>query len=137
MKIKIDFFQSDNSFLDAIGAGVYEVEICTKDGEKSVYIGESVFVLVRCATHLYELERNSVYWGFKPEWLNDPNITLKFKLHKLDDGKDKNKKADRKIYETYLIKKNQPTSQSGIADRQKSIEDRISALAEFLEKQED
>lgn len=135
MKINIDFFQSDNSFLDAIGAGVYEVEICTKDGVRSVYIGESVFVLVRCATHLYELEKNPVYWGFEPEWLDDPNITLKFKLHKLDDGKNKNKKADRKACETSLIKENDPTSQSGIADRQKSIEDRISALAEFLKKQ--
>ena len=45
MRINIEFFK--DNFIDAIGAGVYEVEIVNSSGEtKSVYIGESVFVLV-------------------------------------------------------------------------------------------
>ncbi len=62
MRINIEFFK--DNFIDAIGAGVYEVEIVNSSGEtKSVYIGESVFVLVRCATHLYELKMAPWYWG--------------------------------------------------------------------------
>lgn len=50
MKINIEFFKND--FIDAIGAGVYEIKAIYNNKDiKSVYIGESVFVLVRCATH--------------------------------------------------------------------------------------
>ena len=54
MKIqtKIDFFSSN--FIEAIGAGVYKVSVINANGDIApLYIGESVFVLVRCATHLF------------------------------------------------------------------------------------
>ena len=46
MKIKIDFF--NKNIIDAIGAGIYQVSIMNNGKEEVLYIGESVFVLVRC-----------------------------------------------------------------------------------------
>ena len=131
MKINIEFFKND--FIDAIGAGVYEIEAVYSNGDiTSVYIGESVFVLVRCATHLYELKKTPQYWGFSEESIDDENITLRFKLLKLPADKNKEKKADRKSFEVEQIKSKNPSSQSGQADYQKGVEDKINALNAFI-----
>lgn len=45
MNFKVKFFE--DSFLDAIGAVVYEIYIQKDDNEELLYVGESVFVLVR------------------------------------------------------------------------------------------
>lgn len=133
MRINIEFFK--DNFIDAIGAGVYEVEIVNSSGEtKSVYIGESVFVLVRCATHLYELKMAPWYWGFTKETIKDEKITLKFKLLKFPDGKNKEYKADRKAFEVEQIKQKSPTSQSGRSDYLKDVEERINELNKFIEE---
>ena len=81
MKIqtKIDFFSSN--FIEAIGAGVYKISVVNPNGDIApLYIGESVFVLVRCATHLFEFKKNPSYFGFTKESIVDPNITLKFEI---------------------------------------------------------
>lgn len=57
MKIKVKFFEKD--FISAIGAGIYRVSLVLGEKKSVLYIGESVFVLVRCATHLFELKRDS------------------------------------------------------------------------------
>lgn len=125
MKIKIKFFEKD--FLEAIGAGVYEIDV-NKNGKVAVlYIGESVFVLVRCSIHLYELRKSPQYLGFTQETINDEGITLTFKLLQQED-----KKKRRKEIETEEIKKKKPLSQKGINDYQKEVEDRIEALTNFL-----
>lgn len=125
MHIKIDFFQND--FIQAIGAGVYEISI-QKDNKSSVlYIGESVFVLVRCASHLYELKKNPEYFGFTHETITDPSITLRFRLLKQLDNK-----GERKKEELNLIKKIQPLTQRGVNDYQKKIGKKVSALTRFL-----
>ena len=49
MKIKVQFFEE--SLVDAVGAGVYEIYAKADDKEELFYVGESVFELVRCATH--------------------------------------------------------------------------------------
>lgn len=125
MNITIEFFQDD--LIEAIGAGVYEISVHKNDKPKTLYIGESVFVLVRCASHLYELDKNPEYFGFTEEIIKDSSITLKFKLLEKIDKKDL-----RKRREIELIKEKEPLSQSGIKDYQKSIEDKISSLTSFL-----
>lgn len=131
MKINIEFFKND--FIDAIGAGVYEIKAIYNNKDiKSVYIGESVFVLVRCATHWYELKKFPQYFGFTEETIDDENITLKFKLLKFPTDKNKEKKADRKSFEVEQIKLKRPSSQNGRADYQKEVEDRINSLNEFI-----
>ena len=62
MNIKINFFKE--KFLDAIGPGIYEIKVIYSDKEETLYIGESIFVLVRCAIHLYELKLDSYYLDF-------------------------------------------------------------------------
>lgn len=125
MNITIDFFKKD--LIKAIGAGVYEVSVQKNDKSKILYIGESVFVLVRCASHLYELNNNPEYFGFTEETIKDSSITLKFSLVEKIDKKDLRKKR-----EIELIKEKEPLSQSGIKDYQKSIEDKILSLTSFL-----
>ena len=78
MKIKIDFF-SEN-IIDAIGAGIYQVSIMNNGKEEVLYVGESVFVLVRCGAHLFELKKTPEYFGFNDETINNENIILKFEL---------------------------------------------------------
>lgn len=125
MKININFFHDD--FINAIGAGIYEIIVSIGEKSKSLYIGESVHVMVRCSEHLYQLKSEPKYFGFTSETIDRPNITLTFKLIELiDDIKE------RKLKEKKLIAENKPLSQSGISDRQKEIEEKIQALDSFL-----
>lgn len=126
MDIKVKFFE--DNFVEAIGAGVYGIYYIQKDNkEKLLYIGESVFVLVRCATHLYEIVKGNGYLGFQHEMFESNNIALAFKLlHSEPD-----KKA-RKAKEINFIGRLKPEMQSGIGDRVKPIEDMISKMADLL-----
>ncbi len=127
MKIKIDFF-SDN-FIDAIGAGIYKISIINeKNKTVPLYIGESVFVLVRCATHLYELRKNPNYFGFTDETIENENLTLKFEfIEKICE------KQERKSREKEIIKMHENLiCQNGISDKMKAIEQKIESLKSFL-----
>lgn len=79
MKIKIDFF--NENIIDAIGAGIYQVSIMNNGKEEVLYIGESVFVLVRCGAHLFELKKTPEYFGFNDETINNENICCSFLCH--------------------------------------------------------
>lgn len=125
MKVKVVFFQ--DNLIEAIGAGIYEISIDKGGKSEVLYIGESVFVLVRCASHLYELKKNPNYFGFTKETINDSSITLKFRL--IEENSDK---ISRKEKEKKLINERKPLSQSGISDRQKNVEGKIEALMQFL-----
>ncbi|MBN3345517.1 hypothetical protein CF050_01135 [Clostridium botulinum] len=125
MNIKVEFFQDD--LIQAIGAGIYEISIHQNKKSEVLYIGESVFVLVRCASHLYELKKKPEYFGFTDKTIDDLGITLKFKLIEKNSNK-----GSRKKREMELIKEIKPLSQSGIRDRQKNVEDKIEALTQFL-----
>lgn len=125
MNIIIQFFQRD--LIPAIGAGIYEISV-NKNGETRVlYIGESIFVLVRCASHLYELNKDPGYFGFTEETIMDSSVKLKFRLLERVIKRDLRKKREKE-----LIKEKVPLTQSGISDYQKSVEDKISALTSFL-----
>ncbi|MDQ0209103.1 hypothetical protein [Alkalicoccobacillus murimartini] len=125
MNINIEFFQGN--LIKAIGSGVYEISVEKNNKIKALYIGESVFVLVRCAAHLFELYKNPKYFGFYKEQIEDSSVTLRFSLIESNDDK-----VSRKKRELELIKQKEPLSQSGISDNQKKIEDKISALKNFL-----
>ncbi|WML35657.1 hypothetical protein [Clostridium sp. OS1-26] len=125
MNIKVEFFQDD--LIQAIGSGIYEISIDQNKKSEVLYIGESVFVLVRCASHLYELKKKPEYFGFTDKTIDDPGITLKFKLIEKNSNN-----GSRKKREMELIKERKPLSQSGIRDRQKNVEDKIEALTQFL-----
>lgn len=129
MKIQIEFFKQD--LIDAIGAGIYEISVCKNGNSSTLYIGESVFVLVRCASHLYNLKKNPEYLGFTEKTIEDSEISLSFHLIKQEKDALKRKKEEKEI-----VKKKNPLSQSGISDRQKNVEERIEALTNFLEESE-
>ena len=101
MNTKVEFFQND--LVQAIGAGIYEISINHNNKSEVLYIGESVFVLVRCASHLYELKKKPEYFGFTDKTINDPSITLKFRLIE-ENGKI----VSRKKSEKEFIKKRTP-----------------------------
>ena len=128
--IKIDFFS--NNLVEAIGAGIYKISIINSNGDIApLYIGESVFVLVRCATHLFELKRNPKYFGFTEKTISNSEITLKFELlQQIEDSKK------RKRYEKEVINQTLQTQklicQCGISDRMKDIDAKIESLTSFL-----
>ena len=125
MNIQIEFFHRD--LTDAIGPGIYQIRAKRQDRETLLYIGESVFVLVRCAAHLYELKREPAYLGFDAAALEDPETTLVFSLLEVCPNT-----AQRKRQEKALIQELRPRLQSGVSDYMKPIEEKIQALAEFL-----
>ena len=125
INIQVEFFQDD--LIQAIGAGIYEISIDHNNKSDVLYIGESVFVLVRCASHLYELKSKPEYFGFTDKTIDDSGITLKFKLIEKNSNSGLRKKREME-----LIKERKPLSQSGIRDRQKNVEDKIEALTQFL-----
>lgn len=123
MKIKVNFFNED--LIKANGAGIYEIDITYNGRTAPLYIGESVYVLVRCASLLYNLENVDGYMGFNKDQLNDPDIALTFSLLKqVDDS------VIRKKEEKEYIKIRKPISQSGKSDYQKDHMDK--ALENFL-----
>lgn len=127
MNIKVKFFE--DKFVEAIWAGIYEIYIQTDGKEELLYVGESVFVLVRCATHLYEIAKGNGFLGFKKEMFNNNTITLAFKLLTSESNMKKRKSKEKEV-----IKDKHPRMQSGISDRVKSIEEMISEMTDYLNK---
>ena len=125
MNIKVKFFE--DKIVNAVGAGIYEIYAQTDSKEELLYVGESVFVLVRCATHLYEMAKGKGYLGFTNEIIEKGNITIVFKL--FDSVADI---KERKEKEKEVIKLKNPKMQSGISDRVKSIENMIEEMKNFL-----
>ena len=70
MDIKVKFFE--DRFVEAIGPGIYGIYFQTNaENKELLYVGESVFVLVRCAAHLYEIVKGDGYLGFTKEIIKD------------------------------------------------------------------
>lgn len=126
MNIQISFFEEH--FIKAIGAGVYEVSVEHNGRSAVLYIGESKTVLGRCATHLYKLKKNPAYFGFTPETINDPSVTLRFRF--LEAESDDITRGGR---EKQLITASAPLCQSGSSDSMKSIDEKINAVTAFLQ----
>lgn len=125
MKMKINFFEEN--FTEAIKAGIYEIYLQVNEKEELLYVGESVFILVRCATHLYEIAKGNGYLGFTEDSIENENITLVFKLYETIADKETRKKTEKT-----LVAEKHPIMQSGISDRVKSIESMINELTNLL-----
>ena len=93
MKLNIEFFI--NNFIDAIGAGIYKITVKHHNKEEHLYIGESVFVLVRCATHLFKFKKDPNYLGFTHESVQDEDITLKLELIETCSNTEIRKKKEK------------------------------------------
>lgn len=94
--INISFFQKDGKFdINAIGMGVYIIELSDKHNHKiPLYIGESVWMIVRCAGHLYRTFKNPTYLGLIDE-LDNSDFELSISV--LDSIDNKNLLAKREI----------------------------------------
>ena len=126
LKIIVKFF--DNEIIDAIGGGIYKISVQRKDQEiETLYIGESFSMIIRCATHLYTLNKTPEYFGFSKDTIEDSNTSLIVEILEQETNT-----ITRKQKEKAFIKEYNPIMQSGISDRMNSIEDKISALEEFL-----
>jgi len=129
MKIKVEFFK--DQIIDAIDAGIYEIILSYEDKKCSLYIGESVHVLVRSAIHLYRLKMNPSYFGFTDTTINNSNLKLSFRLIK-----NVKEKRSRKSIELEYIKMNKPITQNESNDKQLSMVKRREAVNKFLNKGE-
>jgi len=79
-----------------------------------------------CITSIW-VKKEPEYFGFTDKTIDDPGITLKFRLIEKNSDNASWKKREKK-----LIKDRKPLSQSGIRDCQKNVEDKIEALTQFL-----
>lgn len=123
MQLKIELFENDMS--NALDPGVYQIEIKKENNKKVLYIGESVYPLVRCSEHLFNLKNDPYYFGFTNETIEDSSTSLIFSI--LKNEKDVIKRKSR---EKELIKEKTPLSQSGISDRLSKM--RVESLNNWL-----
>lgn len=66
--MKVDFFQTEEGLnKEALGSGVYLIEIFRNDVYKKLYIGESNYILKRCATHLATMEKSPEKFGIRAD----------------------------------------------------------------------
>lgn len=129
MKIKVRFF--DNEIIKAIGSGIYKISVQRKDNKrKLLYVGESYSMIVRCAQHLYQLNKNPKYFGFTNKTIEQDDIVLIIEVHKEETSRSLRKKEEKKY-----IKENNPISQSGRSDGMKPIKEKIIALNNFLNEE--
>ena len=126
MDININFFE--NELNKAIGSGIYKVSVQREDEKKAnLYIGQSTYMVVRCAEHLYEFGKIPEYFGFSDSMISNRKLTLIFEVIELESD---NKKRGEK--EKSYIKKFKPLTQSGSSDRMKKIVDKKKALEQFI-----
>jgi hypothetical protein len=87
-------------------------------------------MIVRCAQHLYQLNKNPKYFGFTDKTIEQDDIVLIIEVHKEETSRSLRKKEEKKY-----IKENNPISQSGRSDRMKPIKEKIIALNNFLNEE--
>lgn len=128
--IRISFFQKDGMFdTEALGMGVYIIELAdSKNNSIPLYIGESVWMIVRCAGHLYRTFKTPEYLGLINE-LHNPNLQLVIRV--LEAVEDKQKLIVR---ENYYIEKLNPLTQKSINDKFKGKRDSMINSAEKIKR---
>lgn len=79
MNIKIKLFEE--KFWVQLGQ-VFMKYIFKQMKKKTFYVGESVFVLVKCVTHLFETAKGNGYLGFNKEMVEKDMLYAQFKYNK-------------------------------------------------------
>lgn len=123
MQLKIELFEND--IRNSLEPGIYQIEIKKENNKKILYIGESVYPLVRCSEHLFNLKNDPHYFGFTKETIADSSISLIFSILQSETDSIK-----RKSREKELIIEKKPLSQSGISDRLSEM--RVDSLNKWL-----
>ena len=134
-KIKIQFFEEQKQFKNAIKGGVYLVELLKDDKKDSIrlYVGESGTVIKRCGEHLYDLFNNPSYFGLEEKDLEKSDLTLRISLvesikEKKKFGWDKNYKSKEKK----AIDDFNPLTQLSTSDHQ--IKDKVEVVQNEMKR---
>lgn len=132
--MKINFF-NNNGYVkeEAIGAGIYQFKLKKGDIVKSLYIGKSYSILLRCAQHVYELKKDKSYFGLTNNW-DDDELELIVDIYEIVDV-DKLSTSDRDILlrekELNAIIKEKPLVQLETSDRLRA--DRVDQVNKYLD----
>lgn len=96
MKIKVNmnirfFLKDDKLDVEAISKGVYIIELAKKGTEVvlPLYIGESVWMIVRCAGHLYRVCHVPEYFGLRLEDIERNDFELIVRVIEAVEEKEK------------------------------------------------
>lgn len=135
----IDFFNTINGMdVNAVGAGIYMVELMKKKNDTSIclYVGESVWIASRCGKHLYSVYEDPRYFGLKEEDINNDDFTLKFSVvKKLDEKKSVLGCGTYKEQELKAIEEFEPITQLKTSDRQiRNIDEKIAVVQNAMKK---
>ena len=134
--MKIDFFTTENGMDPrAIKGGVYQVELLMEGKEPiCLYIGESIWIAIRCGEHIYSLYEDPAYFGLKQEDLNNEKFTIRFYV--LDEIEGKKGELGVGCYKEQELKEIQekaPLTQLKTSDRQiYNINDKVKKVQNAL-----
>ncbi|MBU5428415.1 hypothetical protein KQI41_18660 [Tissierella pigra] len=137
--MKIIFFETSEG-LDkrAAKGGIYHIELLNNNTGQaiSLYIGESVWVIERCGTHLYKFFNDPNYLGLTEDDLINNNLSLRFSmLEKIDNKKSVLGKGSYKKIELEYIKDKKPLTQLRTSDRQiRDINDKVKRVQDEMKK---
>lgn len=115
-KININFFIKDGVFdKRAISKGVYSIRLRNRDNDKEIklYVGQSVWMIVRCAGHLHRIFTEPEYMGLKVDDLDRENFELVFKVEGVAEKREELSSKERDY-----IEKLKPLTQGKIRDWQ-------------------
>lgn len=130
--IGISFFIKDDMFdKRAIKRGIYAIKIKRAGNLKAeaLYVGQSVWMIVRCAGHLYKTFHTPEYMGLSSNDLNNENLELIFEV--LESVEQRDALRDRELHWIAELK---PLTQGATSDRQLSNKGQIvqNAVKELL-----
>lgn len=129
--ISVSLFEKEDGTFDndAINMGVYAIKLRNKTNGKSIllYIGESVWMVVRCSGHLHRIMNEPEYMGLKQENLDNENFELVFEVIKPVKIKDSLK--DEELHE---IHESHPLTQGKIRDWQ--VENKVEIVQDAIKR---
>ncbi|MBD5551516.1 MAG: hypothetical protein HDQ96_10125 [Lachnospiraceae bacterium] len=136
--MKIQFFENirglDNR---AINGGIYLIELLQDNCEDSIrlYIGESGCMIERCSEHLYELFKDTSYFGLYPNDITRDDLTLRFSIL---ERIEKKREGKRDLYyegiEKKYISAMNPLTQKKDNDDMVDINEKIDKIQNEMKK---
>lgn len=132
--MKIIFFNDSRAIKkNAIGSGVYKFTIKKGENQRILYIGKSYSMILRCANHIYELEKDKSYFGLtQDDWVNEELEIIVDIYEQVDTSELSSSDRNILLYEKELeaIKKEKPLAQLETSDRLRK--DRVKCVQDYL-----
>lgn len=135
MGINIRFFEKEHAFdKRAFGKGIYVIKLQKKNNPEkkpiTLYIGQSVWIIVRCAGHLYRTFKEPEYLGLTRENLEDDSLELVVQVLEAVETKENLREREK-----HYIRQERPLTQYDNNDKQISnkceiVQKAIEALSE-------